>query len=67
MSWGTSFIPACFCYWLKNRQLCGCWVKVGSWSYTSCQLAVSSLSIIALSFIYILLLAREVSNRTQSY
>ena len=46
-------------------------MKVGSWSYTFCQLAVSSLSVIAffvgllrslLSFIFVHLLAREVQD-----
>ena len=40
---GTSFIPACFSFCLINKQLQRYYVKVGSLSQTSCQLAISSL------------------------
>ena len=40
---GTTFIPACFSFYLRNKQLQRYYVKVGSLSQTSCQLAISSL------------------------
>ena len=71
----TSFIPACFYFYLINRQLRIFYVKAGSWSQTSCQLAFSSLPLIpfvlnstlfVVSY-YLHLLVRDVSNRWQRY